>query len=772
MRGVVGWLVIVLAALVACPQLGAADPTPPLPDSLERGLLFRESPHDLLRVRGEAQTPLKVLPIDLPGRRIPAAPNPRDVIHVRLVDQPAQTFAVEWRHVDQLVLFEDRVLTQAGLLVDQRQFDSAYEVLNFLQLTYPRTTGLAELSQRFLHEQAKSELEQKHDRAALALFLELAGKQPTRPGLSDELAELVDRLIDASVEKHDPAAGRQFVASFLGHYPQHARITEWRKRFAAAGRERLESARRALAEQRPAVARQALKEALALVPDLQDAQPVIDQLGAGVAAVAIGVRTPPRDQPALAPLQRLLDPAARRDNRLLERSLIELVGIGADGGNYRPLVGKLERDLNGNLSWQLPTSGDLTGFDVARQLAQLADPRRHTTSAWSMVLDSLSVHDVFRVDAKLRAAHVLPEALIARPMGLAASSPSTAFSAQVHPYTAGRRSAQQLSYRLDPRYEPRTETTPLDLTAHWFEDDAAAANALLRGTVDLLDYVPPWEIDEWTARRDFAVEPYRVPTMHLLIVNRTHPWLRARSFRRALIYALDRNDMLAKLVLRGKKLPGAEVHNGPFPRGVDGSDPLGYAFNPLLKPRPYDPGMAGTLLGLTQTATNDARPLRFRFPSTPVARLAARAIAQQWKALGVSVELDELPAGDAGWSDPGDVLYAEVSMSEPLVDARTLLGPGSIAGGNVYVTQALEQLDRVTEWSEARRVLQLIQQLVYDDATLIPLWQLNDHYVRSTRLNMRGARPMTLYQHVEQWQVTLAPPLAKDPLWPEVAKQP
>lgn len=111
-------------------------------------------------------------------------------------------------------------------------------------------------------------------------------------------------------------------------------------------------------------------------------------------------------------------------------------------------------------------------------------------------------------------------------------------------------------------------------------------------------------------------------------------------------------------------------------------------------------------------------------------------------------------------------------MSEPLVDARTLLGPGSIAGGNVYVSLALDNLDRATEWSEARRVLQQIQQLVADDATVIPLWQLNDYYVRSTRLKLQQPRPLTLYQNVEQWHVTLASPLEKDPLWPEVAKQP
>ncbi|MBL8825479.1 MAG: hypothetical protein JNM18_00750, partial [Planctomycetaceae bacterium] len=561
MRTLVGWQLIVLGAMLGLPQFVSAQPA-------ESNWLHLEAPHDLLRIRGEDKTPVKVLPVALPGRRIPLAPNPRDVIRVRLVDKPSQEFTVEWRHVDQLLLFEDRVLAQARQLVAQRKFDSVYEVLDFLQLTYPQTTGLAEVTHAFLHEQAKVEREQKHWRAALAILHELASKQPERPGLSDELGELTNQLIDESLAKHDAAAARQFVASFLAQYPQHARIAEWKQRLQNEGRKHLELARRALAEQKPSDARQAIREALAYKPDLQEAQEVLDKLGTGVASVSIGLRTPPRDQPALAPLQRLLDSAARRDNRLLERPLVELVGIGVDGGNYRPLVGKLERDLNGHWSWQLPTAGGFTGYDVARKLAELADPRRPQPTAWSTVLDSLAVDDVFRIDAKLRSPHVLPEALIAQPLGLTIGSPPTAFSAQVHPYTAARRSTNQLGYRLAPLYEPKTEHTPLELNAYWFEDDAAATNALLRGSVDLLDYVPPWELDEWSQRRDVAVESYRVPTMHLLLVNRTHPWLRARSFRRGLIYALDRADMLAKLVLRGKKLPGADVHNGPFPRGV------------------------------------------------------------------------------------------------------------------------------------------------------------------------------------------------------------
>jgi hypothetical protein len=776
-------LVIALGLIGLLASMASADPdTEPVNKSAS--LLQHEEPHDLIRVKGESKEPLKVFPVDLPGRRMPTNPNPASKLMIRLLEKPTERYTIEWRNVDRLVLFEDRVLAQARQLVEDKKFDLAYEVITFLQETYPQVDRLAEVSALYLHTQARDEIEHGNWRAALALLHDLAIQQRDRPGVADDLLKVSNRLIDESLERNEVGAARRFIGGFIARYPEHAEIGRWKERFQKEANDRLELARQAIAKQQSSVARREVYEALARVPDLKEAQALIDQLSVSVVSVSIGTRTPPLDQPGIAPLRRMLDSAARRDNRLLERSLIELTEIGITGGNYRPLVGKLEKEeLTAGLTWKLLSDGGLTGFDVARLLAHSADPRAPQPTVWSSVLERLAVSDVYRVEARLRWVHLLPEALIAGPLGASPSVPATAVTAQIHPYAPTRHSRTHVQYRLHELYVPKIETTPLELNVVSYDDDSSAENALQRGRVDLLDYVPPWEVAEWAERKEFAVEPYRVPTMHVLLLNRSHPLLQSRSFRRGLIYALDRQAMLTQLVLRGKKLPSAEVQSGPFPRGVDTSDPLGYAFAPLIKPRPFDPDLAATMIALAQAPTPGEapadksaatvnQPLRFVHPATPVARVAAKAIARQWSVLGVSVELNELPPGDVGLKQPGDILYAEVSMAEPLVEARVLLGPGSLAGGSPYIAQALDDLDRTTEWSEARRILHHIHQLVYDDAALIPLWQLNDHYVRSRRLEGIGTRPMTLFQAVEQWRLAMRPPVEKDTLWPSVVKKP
>lgn len=768
--GVAAWLACF--ALTAWAQDTSTDDDTRLP-------LFRQRPHDLVKVVGQAEE-FRTLPIAFKDRQVPKNPPPTETFVLRLLDKPEEAYTVQWRHVESLELYEARVLAEIETYVQQQQFELAYEGLTFLRQSFPQVARLADVTTAMLHAQARAELAQKHTRAAYSLLLDAASTTPQQTAVIDALAQVTTQLLDECFANHDPRAARKFVGTFIAKYPDRPEVSKWRESFRQQGLAQLELARAAIDDRRLSDARTALQLALRYVPDLNEAREVIPKLSGGNSSVAIGVLTPPRDSAALEPLARIIDPAARRDNRLLERPLIELTEIGVSGGDYRPLIGTLDKSVEGHLRWQLPSDGGLTGYDLSRRLWRLADPRVGA-STWSVVLDKLTVEDVFALDMKLRWPHLAPEALISGPIGHAADDHTSPLSAIIHPYQPTHSSLNRATYRLHAGYTPRADATPLELNSTWFSDASLATAALLRGDVDIVDSVAPAEIGEWRERREFAVEPYRVPSVHCLILRRGHPQLQGRSFRRGLIYALDRDGILQRLILRGQKVPGCEVAAGPFPRGQSTSDNLGYAVDPLIKPRVYDPELAATLVAINSAAGDEpaqntpsaaVTPLRFRYPTTPVAQVAAKAIAAQWQAVGVDVQLDPLGAGDYGSRDPGDVLYAELVVTEPLVEARVLFGPGSIAGGSPYVTQALDDLDRATEWSTARRTLQQIHQSVHDDAVVIPLWQLTEHYVRSRRLEGIGEQPLTLFQHVERWQAELRPPADNDPLWPSLGKKP
>jgi len=148
------------------------------------------------------------------------------------------------------------------------------------------------------------------------------------------------------------------------------------------------------------------------------------------------------------------------------------------------------------------------------------------------------------------------------------------------------------------------------------------------------------------------------------------------------------------------------------------------------------------------------------YPADAIARLAAGAIKKQLALLGIPVDLRELPAGaPAGLDDKIDLLYAELAMWEPVVDARRLLDRDGLAGScSPYVSLALKQLDEAADWPAVGLKLRAIHQLAHSEVAVVPLWQLTDFYAYRQRLSGIGPRPLTLYQHVEFWKAQFQDP--------------
>ncbi len=147
-------------------------------------------------------------------------------------------------------------------------------------------------------------------------------------------------------------------------------------------------------------------------------------------------------------------------------------------------------------------------------------------------------------------------------------------------------------------------------------------------------------------------------------------------------------------------------------------------------------------------------PLVLAYPAHEPARIACTAIQRHLKAVQIPITLRELEPGQAfPPDDKYDLVYAELTMQEPLVDAARLLGPEGIAGGATpYMVLALRQLSAAAGWSAARKKLQQIHQLCDDDTAVIPLWQLTEFFAYHRSLEGIGSRPVALYQNVEQWR--------------------
>jgi hypothetical protein len=203
------------------------------------------------------------------------------------------------------------------------------------------------------------------------------------------------------------------------------------------------------------------------------------------------------------------------------------------------------------------------------------------------------------------------------------------------------------------------------------------------------------------------------------------------------------------------------------------NDPAAYAYDDRIAPAPYDPVMAAILVRLAEQQLASAAEQRkepppalgelvLAHPAGELPRFICKQIQTQWDLVGVKCRLRELPPGQTQVTDGDwDLLFAELFLLEPLVDLGRLLGDGgAFASSDPFVSLAVRKLSEVENWKDARSRLQELHRLLATDATLLPLWQLVDHFVCHRGVQGVRQQPVVFYQDVERWRVV--PPEAAE----------
>jgi ABC-type transport system substrate-binding protein len=249
----------------------------------------------------------------------------------------------------------------------------------------------------------------------------------------------------------------------------------------------------------------------------------------------------------------------------------------------------------------------------------------------------------------------------------------------------------------------------------------------------------------------------------MLVFNAARPALDSKTFRRALLYGLDRAGILQRELLGANDIPGCQVLSGPFSPGLTADDPLGYACDPRIVPREYDPSLAMVLTSLAKMETTRqskaARPvaltdLVLAHPDHEIARVASSAIVANLQRIGINCRARELPPGATTVADDDwDLLYVDAVIQDPFADTPRLFGQQGIVSGSSQLTQAIRNLQHARSWEEARERLRVIHRIFYDELPVIALWQIVDHCAYRPELEGLGDDPVSLYQNVRQWHV-------------------
>lgn len=731
------------------------------------GLLDRKPFDEITLNQAAGGAVLEVAPLDLPDRKVPTTP-PAGNLTVELVDRPGQAYAIAWSDVAQIRLYETRLLAEAKRLTAAGQFDEAYDYYARLLADYPKLDGLNEAVSDYLRRNSLALYQAKHYERAMAVLASLYERDPQSPGLAKAVDTVAGEIIDQHLRDKDYVAARAVLALWRRQFKQLdlSAADTWEQRFAAAADRQLDEAKALVEKQDYIAARHAAHQALTIWPELEAAHQLLTQVQEAYPSVTVGVfETAPRK-----PVRRLDCWAALRSDRLVERTLAEEVGFGSEGGIYRSPYGKLALDDSGlRLSLKLAGAAGLTSDALTRYLLSMADPGSPNYEAeFGGLLAAVDVDDDDQVNMELQRPHVRPEALLQVPPP--PHEPGDSDDGDAGPPRFKLADVEQDSrvYAAVGESDNVAHAGLRVVVERTMPDDESAVAALIAGDVDVLDRVPPWQIERLRATPGVRVGRYRLPTVHVLVPNSKRKLLATREFRRALCYGLQREWIVQRVLLGGTNRPGFEVLSGPFPAGVSLSDPVRYAYNSLIKPRPFEPRLAAILASVGWSSTRNSAnegdvelgqipELVLAHPADPIARLACQSIQLQLSGLGIKLKLveyndDDLLAGRVDY----DLRYAELAMWEPVVDARRLLGTHGLAGAGAssYLLAALRHLDEATNWRDVRARLAEIHEIANHDLPVIPLWQTVNYFAYRSSVAGIGDTPVTLYQDVDHWDLS------------------
>lgn len=697
-------------------------------------------------------------------------------LRFRRIDAPSLLFEVPWKNVVKVETFPGMILDEAIRMRNVGELDAAFEYFAFLVNNYPTAPNLDAEINTLLYLDVKRLFNAKQYPETLAVLEELYSRasnyRPSDNGtpLGEYLRRTFDEMLKAYFEAENFASVRQLITRIQATYADEQKdiVDIWNDKLLTLANASRKTAEDHIAKSEGRQAHTAVRRMLDIFPTIQGGNELEAKVMNLFPLVMVGVSQQAFSQDPT----RIDNWATKRAGHLTRRTLLEYVSRGEEGGKYSSPLGTFELSEDGSqvlLDLSRIEGGtevpQASGYDISQRLISLADPSSpEFNSPWNRLVKNVRIEGINRVWVDLRFPHVLPEAFLRIPIESLAEG-------KLPPpdgiYISTQPANNEVIYDRNPRYSDSGKSKRPKIIELYFADADQAVTALKKGQIDVIDRVFPADLMRLENDPNIVVEPYELPTVHLLIPNPRSPYLKNINFRRALTFGINRQMILDSVLLANRRVEGCRTISGPFPAGVSDSDAFAYAYNERIIPLSYEHLLA---IALTAVAEKELeveaekkkekppkRPeLLLAYPVGDVPRIASEEIARHLAAIDIKCKAVPLPEGVT--TDPDnkyDLLYVELSMWEPLVEARRLFKTdGLIRERTQHIELALSELEAARNWSQARRWLYELHRLSHYDAIAIPLWQILDHVAYRKGLTGIGENPLTLYQNAANWKIS------------------
>ena len=220
-----------------------------------------------------------------------------------------------------------------------------------------------------------------------------------------------------------------------------------------------------------------------------------------------------------------------------------------------------------------------------------------------------------------------------------------------------------------------------------------------------------------------------------------------KRVRQALLYAIDRNQILEQLMKgHGEVVDGFLSSAGPF-------------YDETITPTPYDPEKAKALL--EEAGWDSSRTLRFYVNSGDGTFVnAAQVIVAQWANVGVKAEIQTVDLASlmeiAGTTDY-DLFAVQYTYApiDPYPDIVWLLGgEGSWTGyGDEEINEALEAVQTAGSIEKMRDYYSVVDKKVQEDVPMFSAYVISAQGAVNKRLTGVDANVYGFFSHIEEWDI-------------------
>ena len=746
--------------------------------------LVENEPFDLLFLRTEGVV-LKIVPLrDPPGNPPPETGN----LVFEYFSDSEGLLTVPFNEVKDYKTFKELLVDEANAWVAEKQYGLAFRNLLWVYDHGGKSDPqVVTLLRTVLFQDGASAFKQGNYELALSIFEDIYQQDPNFqvPGISETLIDIVmtcyDKILGNSFENEDYSTVSATLKSVQKNYPKDFEpiAKRWRQQFIEKSDSLLAQSRQFANEGKGREAHMAARQAGQITPGRSEVEAQNEAVLNQYPLIVVGVNQPAGE----ADPQRLEHWGARRVGRLTQRTVVELTGVTDEGGKYKFLNGQLTRKDEDGYEYQFTIDPRIaafgapatTTFEVASRLDDLAEPSSDTYSEdWAKVVDTIAIDNDTQVTVHLRRAFVRPEALIDmtyQPPGKDGKPDQNGV------YLLTKQDSDFSTFDLNPEFGTGDNLQHPVVIEQRFDLATDAVTELLNGNIDVVDRVPVSDLSRLKRKPGVQARAYLVPTIHLLLPKIRGDLEKDLSFRRGLSHAIDRQTILREIICAGQLVNGCEVISGPLPIGTEENDQISYGYNFKTRPPAFNTELGKVLMQLAllpkkrkPPTTGDPNPEKFAtstkmpslvlaHPRSSTAGAACFAIADAWNKAGVPTSTRELDPTESWPADDNwDLLYMEVAMEEPLADITRLIGATGFATEvSAPVDQTLAELGFSQTWQSASALLRQLHQQVATDVSVIPLWQIKEHFAYRTTVSNVGRNLVHLYQNIENWRIDIRP---------------